>query len=86
MFVVELVEGKSHPYQSGLLEFEELGGKIVILLLCMIKCYFDTGRYLILDSGFCVLIFFELRTKGVLACAVIKERKYWTSMVTGKFM
>ena len=65
--VVELVEGKEHTCQSGPLDFEDLGGKNVGLLLRMMKSCFSTGRYVILDSSFCVLKgLIKLRKKGVL--------------------
>ena len=73
-FVVELVEGKAHPRQAGPLDFEDLGAKTVGILLCMMKSYFSTGRYVILDNGFCVLNFLiQLRRKGVLP--VLLERR-----------
>ena len=82
MFVVEFVEGREHPLQAGILEFEDLGGKTVGLLLRMMKRYFATGRYVILDSGFCVLKgLIQLRKKGVSACDVIKKRIYCPSVV-----
>ena len=85
MFVVDLVEGKAHPRQAGPLEFEELDGKIVGLLLCMTKRYFATGRYVILDSSFCVLRgLIQLKKKVIFACALINNRRYRTSMVPGK--
>ena len=87
MFVVELVEGKEHPRQAGSREFEVLGGKTVGLLFLMMKGYFDTGMCVILDSVFCVLKrLIQLRKKGVFACSVIKKRRYWPAMVTGKDM
>ena len=87
MFVVELVEGKAHPCQTGPLEFYNLDGKTVVLLLSMIKICFSTGRYVILDSGFCLFkCFIELRKKGVFSCAVMNNRRYWHSMVPGKEM
>ena len=87
LFVVELVEGKAHPRQAGPLEFEDLGGKTVGLLLRMMKIYFATDRYVIIDSGFCVLKgLIHLRKKGIFACAVIKKRIYWPYMVPGKYM
>ena len=55
LFVVELVEGKEHPQQSGPLEFEDIDGKTVGSLLRMAKSYFSTGRYAIIDFCFCVL-------------------------------
>ena len=67
LFVVELVEGKEHPRQAGPIEVEDLGGKSVGLLLRTMKKYFAIGRYVILDSGFCVLKgSIPLRKKGVL--------------------
>ena len=85
MFVVELVEGKAHTRQAGPLEFGNLGGKTVGLLLRMMKSYVATVRYVILDSGLCVLKgLIGLRKKGVSACAVIKKRRYWTYTVPVK--
>ena len=85
MFVVELVEGKYHPHQAGPLEFEELSGETVGLFLRMMRSYFATGRYVILDSGFCVLKgLVHLRKMGDFACDIIKNRRYWPSMVSGK--
>ena len=53
-----------------------LGRKIVGLLLRMMKSYFATGRYVILDSGFRVLKgLIKLRKKVIFACAVIKNRR-----------
>ena len=50
------------------------------------KIYFATGRYVILDSGFYVLKgLIQLRKKGILPCAIIKKRRYWPFMVTGKY-
>ena len=52
------------------------------LLFHMMKIYFDTGRYLILYSGFCVLKgLIQLRERGVFACYIIKKRRYWPVMV-----
>ena len=77
LFFVELVEGKSHPRQSGPLEFEDLGGSTVGLLMRVIKRYFATGKYLIIDSGFCVLKgLIQLRNKVIFASAFIKNRRY----------
>ena len=55
------------------------------LLLRMMKSYFVTGRYVIIDSGFCVLKgLIQLINKGVFNCVFIKKRKYWPSMVPDK--
>ena len=54
------------------------------LLLRMTNSHFATDRYVILDSGLCVLKgLIQLRKKGIFACAVIKKRRYWPSMVPG---
>ena len=50
-----MVEGKAHPCQAGPFEFEYLGGKTLVLLLHVMKSYFATGGYIILDCGFCFL-------------------------------
>ena len=85
LFVVELVEGKEHPRQVGPIDFEKIGGNTVGLFLSMMKSYFSNGRYVILDSGFCVLKgLIRLRKKGFSPCAVIKKRRYCPAMVPGK--
>ena len=87
MFVVELVEGKAHTRQASSLYFEALGGKTVGLLLRIMKSYFTTGRYVIIYSGFCVFKgLIQLRKKGIFACAVINNRRYWTYISPGKEM
>ena len=53
----------------------------------MMNSYFATDRYVILDSGFCVLKgLVQLRKKVIFACAIVKKRRYWPSMVSGKEM
>jgi hypothetical protein len=70
MFSMEMVEGKDHPPQVAE-RWSELG-KTTGLLLRMLATYFSTGRYVILDSGFCVLkSLVELKRVGIFACAVI---------------
>ena len=57
------------------------------LLLCMMKSYFATGRYVRIDSSFCGLkVLIQLMKTGVSPCAVIKKRIYWPSVVSGKDM
>ena len=86
-FVVDLVEGKEHPRQYGPLEFEDLGGNTVVLLLRTMKSYFATGKHVILDYGFCVLKgLIQFSKKGVFYCYVIKKRRYLPVMVPGKDM
>ena len=52
MFVMEMVEGKDHPPQV-VPRYSELG-KATRLLMRILQSYFSTGRYVVLDSGFCV--------------------------------
>jgi hypothetical protein len=50
----------------------------------MLKLYFGAGKYIVLDSGFCVLkALIELKKHGIYACALIKKRRYWPSGVPG---
>ena len=83
MFAIELVEGKDRPQELGPLEYSprgHTGG----LLLHMLKSYFGSGKYIILESGFCVLTaLVELRKKGLFACAQIKKRRLWSMDVPG---
>jgi hypothetical protein len=47
--------------------------------------YFLTGRYVILDSGFCILkSLVELKKVGIFACAMIKKHRYWPAVVPGE--
>lgn len=60
-------------------------GKTTGLLMQMLSSYFATGRYVVLDSGFCVLkALVELKKVGLFACAVIKKRQYWPAYVPGE--
>ncbi len=87
MFVIMLLEGKERPRELGWEELDKLGGKTVGLLLQMLKSYFATGKYVILDSGFCVLkALVELWKRGLFACALIKKRRYWPTLVPGDEM
>jgi len=82
---MEEVESKDNPTQIQE-RFSELG-KTTGLLMRMLKCYFATDRYVILDSGFCVLkALVELKKVGMFACAVIKKRRYWPAMVPSNAM
>ena len=71
MFWAELVEGCDRPSAIGNDEFDE-HGKTCGLLLHMLKSYFGSGKYVILDYGFCVLKgLVELCRSGLFACALI---------------
>ena len=64
---------KDRAPELGLAEYEDLG-KTVGLLLGMLMSVFHAGRYVILDSGFCVLKgLIELKKHGVFDCALIKK-------------
>ena len=59
----------------------------MVLLLYIMKIYFDTDRYVILDSCFCILKgLIQLKKKGVFECAFINKIRYGTSMVPVKEM
>ncbi|MBM4179814.1 MAG: hypothetical protein FJ211_10875, partial [Ignavibacteria bacterium] len=67
MFVIEMVEGKDAP--ALLRRPYEAMGKTAGLLLRMLSSYFGTGRYIVLDSGFCVLkALVELKRNGLFGC------------------
>jgi hypothetical protein len=85
MFLMEMVKGKDNPPQIQE-RWSEMG-RTTGLLMRMLECYFTTGRYVILDSGFCVLkALVELKKVGMFVCAVIKKRRYWPAMVPGDTM
>jgi hypothetical protein len=84
MFAIELVEGKDRPREMGAPEFDNLGGKTVGLLLRLTKLLWNTGKVVVLDSGFCVArALTHLADKGVFATALIKKRRYWPKYVNG---
>jgi hypothetical protein len=84
MFVVEIVEGKDRPLDLGTPEFEGVIGKTGGLLLRMLKSCFNSGRYVVLDSGFCLLkAIVALHEKGMYAGTLIKKRHFWPSLVPG---
>ena len=59
-------------------------GKTGSLLLRLTESIFDTGKVVILDSGFCVLqALIPLKKNGVFASALVKKRKYWPKHVKG---
>ena len=68
---IELVEGKDKP--NEVLELfgklgKRLGTKTLSLMMCILEPIFNTGKVVILDSGFCVLkALAVLRVKGVFA-------------------
>jgi len=83
MYAIEIVEGRDAPPQIGQREHEDKGPTVGLLMrLC--ENLYNTGKVVILDSGFCVLEgLVELRKVGVFASAVIKKRRYWPKHVPG---
>ncbi len=72
LFSIKLVEGKDSPPQVAR-EFTA-NGKTGGLLLRMLRSYHHTGRYVVLDLGFCVLkAIIYLQKVGVYSCALIKK-------------
>ncbi len=71
MFVIEMVEGKGAP--SLLCRPFDTLGKTNGLLLWMLQSYLGRGRYIVLNSGFCVLkAIIEFKRNGLFRCALIK--------------
>ena len=85
LFVIEMVEGRDAPPELDV-QYSHLG-KTVGLLMRMLKSYFHTAKYVVLDSGFCVLKgIVKLREMGLFACALIKKRQSWPVGVPGDVM
>ena len=86
MLTVEIVEGKVRPIElQNKISEKNKYGATVGLLLRLTEVLYNTGKVVILNSGFCVLQgLIELRKVGVFASAVIKERKYWPKLCPGK--
>ena len=79
-----MVEGKDQPQELGTPEFAGYG-KTAGLMLRMLKSYFGTGKYVILDSGFCILkALIKLKRHGIFACDLIKKQRFWPTGVPGK--
>ena len=86
MFGIEMVEGKDHPKEIPA-DPTNTKGNTIGLLLRLCSSIYNSGRVVILDSGFCVLQgLVELRRLGVYASAVIKKRRYWPRHCPGKAM
>ena len=83
MWGIDLVEGKDHPPQLGIQQYDNFGSTVGLLLHLLLPIY-HKGFAVILDSGFCVLKgIIELRKKGVFASALIKKRRYWPKYIKG---
>jgi hypothetical protein len=84
LFGIELVKGRDRPKELTA-KYNNVGEKTCGLLLHMLKTYFATGRYVVLDSGFCVLkAVIALQSYGLFACPLIKKKRYWPTMVPGE--
>ena len=83
LFDLELVEGKDAPKEIPS-DPTNRCGNTVGLLLRLTSSIYNTGRIIVLDSGFCILQgIIELRKLGLFAHAVIKKRRYWPRYVKG---
>ena len=83
-FALELMKGKDTPPQAPPLEFSAVWGKTASLLLRLTKSVHKTGRYVILDSGFCVLLaIVALKIHGLFSAAMIKKRRFWPTFIEG---
>ncbi len=68
-----MVEGRDAPPELDV-QYSHLG-KTVGLLMRMLKSYFHTAKYVVLDLGFCVLKgIIKLQEMGLFVCALIKKR------------
>jgi len=64
-------------------EFQELG-PTTGLLLRLTRPIWNTGKFVCMDSGFCVLeALIQLRKKGVFSSALIKKWRYWPKYIDG---
>jgi len=73
LFDFEMVEGKDCPRELGAPEFDE-AGKTGGLLLRLTKSMHNSARYVVLDSGFCVLAaLIALRKVSVFASALSRS-------------
>ena len=83
MWGIDLVEGKDHPQQLRIQQYDNFGSTVG-LLLQMLSPIYHKCFIVILDSGFCVLKgIIELRKKGVFTSALIKMRRYWPKYIKG---
>ena len=78
MYTVGMIKGKDELKKIIVLkEHSDKDGSIFGILLRLTKELYNSGKLVILDSGFCVLQgLIELRKGGVFASAVIKKRQY----------
>lgn len=83
MYAIELVEGKDRPREVPPPKFSQFG-KTAGLLLRLTDSIHHSGRVVIMDSGFCVLLaLLKLASVGVYGSAVIKKRRFWPKYILG---
>ena len=76
-----MVEGRDQPPQ---LQKGEKKERTTNLLLRLTKSLANTGKVVVMDSGFCVLkALIALSLSGVFASAFIKKRIFWPTLVAG---
>ena len=77
LYGIELVEGRTRPPEKPREKYVEEFGKTASLLLRLSESIFNTGKLIVLDSGFCVLkAIIALKKKGIYSSALIKKRRY----------
>ncbi len=86
MFGIHLSEGKDRPEELRRMDDPQRHGKTVNLLKTLCSPLQDSGKILVLDSGFCVLagIIVLVSVLGIYAAAQIKKRCYWPLNVPGE--
>ena len=85
IFLIKLAKGKNAPPEAVVPYSPH--GKTVGVLLRMLKLYVHTGKYVVLDSGFCVLKgVLKLREMALFVCALISNLQYWPVSVPGDAM
>ena len=81
---MEIVKGKDKPKERGKDKYNEYG-KTGSLILILCNPLFMTVKVVILDSGFCVLLYvIALKKMGVFSAALNKKRRYWPRYVKGE--
>ena len=86
LFDFEMVEDNDHPNNLPEPEYSE-HGKTAGLLLRLTKSLHNSAKYIVIDSGFCVLnAIIELKRVGMFAGALIKKHSYWPALVVGDAM
>ena len=84
MYHIELVEGKYCQQEKTKEKFVAEHGKTTSLLLRLTERISDTGKVVLLDSGFGVLeALLILKKQGVFASSLVKKWRYWHKHIKG---